>query len=218
MVSNCRRLDVRPPGNVVAAGATLLGQQVFGPPNVKGWDGGRSWITTSTFLQRGNLAGMLLGVTRVEDIFKEDPALLEEESGSEEGMTGSDEPMRPDAAPEAETGRRARRPEQGFGGGRGMGGLRAMESARWRRELDLRERCRAAGATGDGAIVDRLAADLLAVELSPEARAALVDYVRGKRASLGIEEGVLLEKKGYGEATLRELAHLILSLPEAQLN
>ena len=93
-----------------------------------------------------------------------------------------------------------------------------MESARWRRELDLRERCRAAGATSDAAMVERLAGDLLAVELSPEARAALVEYVRGKRESLGIEAGALLEKKAYGEATLRELAHLILSLPEAQLN
>ncbi|HUR28993.1 MAG TPA: DUF1800 domain-containing protein, partial [Planctomycetota bacterium] len=55
MVSNCRRLGVDPPGGVIAAGAAQIGQQVFGPPNVKGWDGGRAWITTSTFLQRGNL-------------------------------------------------------------------------------------------------------------------------------------------------------------------
>ena len=93
-----------------------------------------------------------------------------------------------------------------------------MESSRWRRDLDLRDRCRTSGATSDTAIVDRLAADLLAVDLSPEARIALVDYVRGERVSLGIDEGQLLEKKAYGESTCRELAHLILSLPEAQLN
>ena len=32
-----------------------LGQALFDPPNVAGWAGGRTWITPSTFLQRGNL-------------------------------------------------------------------------------------------------------------------------------------------------------------------
>jgi hypothetical protein len=32
----------------------------FLPPNVKGWDGGAAWITTSTLLQRYNLAAALL--------------------------------------------------------------------------------------------------------------------------------------------------------------
>ncbi len=223
MVANCRRLGVNPPGNVLAAGASLLGQQVFGPPNVKGWDGGRAWITTSTFLQRGNLVGMLLGVTRVEDIFKEDPAMLADDENAADGAMsdepmGESEPMEPVPKTPPTPGKQKAK-NNDLGGGRGVNaGLRMMESSRWRRELDLRERCRACKATSDQAIVDRLASDLLAVELSPEARVALVEYVRGERTSLGIEEGQLLEKKAYGEATLRELGHLILSLPEAQLN
>ena len=32
-----------------------LGQALFDPPNVAGWAGGRTWITPSTLLQRGNL-------------------------------------------------------------------------------------------------------------------------------------------------------------------
>jgi uncharacterized protein (DUF1800 family) len=32
-----------------------LGQQVFYPPNVKGWAGGRTWINSATFLGRANL-------------------------------------------------------------------------------------------------------------------------------------------------------------------
>ena len=32
-----------------------LGQTLFEPPNVAGWAGGRTWITPSTLLQRGNL-------------------------------------------------------------------------------------------------------------------------------------------------------------------
>ncbi len=37
-----------------------IGQAVFYPPNVQGWDGGRSWINTSTLLGRSNLVGELL--------------------------------------------------------------------------------------------------------------------------------------------------------------
>src|SRR5204863_9470629 len=32
-----------------------LGQALFNPPNVAGWPGGRTWITPSTLLERGNL-------------------------------------------------------------------------------------------------------------------------------------------------------------------
>jgi uncharacterized protein (DUF1800 family) len=37
-----------------------IGQAVFYPPNVKGWDGGRTWINTSTLIGRSNLVGELL--------------------------------------------------------------------------------------------------------------------------------------------------------------
>jgi uncharacterized protein (DUF1800 family) len=37
-----------------------LGQAVFFPPNVKGWDGGRAWINSSTLLGRANLVRWLL--------------------------------------------------------------------------------------------------------------------------------------------------------------
>ena len=41
------------------AALRTLGQELFEPPNVKGWEGGRSWIGASTFLARCNLAGQL---------------------------------------------------------------------------------------------------------------------------------------------------------------
>jgi hypothetical protein len=37
-----------------------MGQNIFYPPNVKGWDGGRSWINTSTLFIRQNLLVYLL--------------------------------------------------------------------------------------------------------------------------------------------------------------
>ena len=39
---------------------TELGQSLFFPPNVNGWDGGRSWINSATLLGRANLVHELL--------------------------------------------------------------------------------------------------------------------------------------------------------------
>ncbi|HEV7214201.1 MAG TPA: DUF1800 domain-containing protein [Chloroflexota bacterium] len=39
---------------------TLLGQQLFNPPNVAGWPGGPSWINTGTILNRYNEANRLV--------------------------------------------------------------------------------------------------------------------------------------------------------------
>lgn len=36
-------------------GLAVVGQSLFHPPNVKGWDGGRAWINSSTLIGRSNL-------------------------------------------------------------------------------------------------------------------------------------------------------------------
>jgi uncharacterized protein (DUF1800 family) len=41
-----------------------IGQGLFYPPNVKGWDGGRAWINASTILGRANLVAQLLSDNR----------------------------------------------------------------------------------------------------------------------------------------------------------
>jgi hypothetical protein len=51
--------DLPPP--LVSWGITRqLGQDLFAPPNVKGWDGGVTWITTNTLLTRYNDAQSLV--------------------------------------------------------------------------------------------------------------------------------------------------------------
>jgi hypothetical protein len=52
-------------GTTALAQATeQLGQNVFSPPSVKGWDGGRSWLNGQTLLFRQNLA---LALTSTDD-------------------------------------------------------------------------------------------------------------------------------------------------------
>jgi uncharacterized protein (DUF1800 family) len=60
----------------------LMGQNLFLPPSVKGWDGGRSWINTSTLYVRQNILAFLLtgkkpqGYDALSDAEKFDPAPL----------------------------------------------------------------------------------------------------------------------------------------------
>jgi uncharacterized protein (DUF1800 family) len=44
----------------LAQGLDGIGQALFNPPNVKGWDGGRAWINSSTLIGRSNLMVDLL--------------------------------------------------------------------------------------------------------------------------------------------------------------
>jgi len=45
----------------LAAELQMNGQGLFFPPNVKGWDGGRTWINSSTILGRANMMARVIG-------------------------------------------------------------------------------------------------------------------------------------------------------------
>lgn len=53
------RTPVRNMDTLIEA-TNLMGQQLFYPPSVKGWDGGRAWINTSTLFIRQNIVLYLL--------------------------------------------------------------------------------------------------------------------------------------------------------------
>jgi uncharacterized protein (DUF1800 family) len=61
LVGSVRMLERQmPPAQVCFALTRNLGQDLFAPPNVKGWDGGLSWITTNNLLSRYNEAAALV--------------------------------------------------------------------------------------------------------------------------------------------------------------
>jgi uncharacterized protein (DUF1800 family) len=55
LTDNSKRVDQKPLISKVEA----MGQQLFAPPNVKGWPGGKNWLNTSTVLARANFAQQL---------------------------------------------------------------------------------------------------------------------------------------------------------------
>jgi uncharacterized protein (DUF1800 family) len=61
LVGSVRMLECDLPPTLASWGMTRqLGQDLFAPPNVKGWDGGITWITTNTLLERYNDADALV--------------------------------------------------------------------------------------------------------------------------------------------------------------
>ncbi|HXA45451.1 MAG TPA: DUF1800 domain-containing protein [Candidatus Angelobacter sp.] len=61
LIGSVRMLECDLPPTLVSWGMLRqLGQDIFAPPNVKGWDGGVTWITTNTLLTRYNDAQSLV--------------------------------------------------------------------------------------------------------------------------------------------------------------
>jgi uncharacterized protein (DUF1800 family) len=60
VVQAARQFEVALPMGQVQNALRQMGQVLFAPPNVKGWDGGRAWINTQTLLARYNLADAYL--------------------------------------------------------------------------------------------------------------------------------------------------------------
>ncbi len=62
VVGTLRLLDIEPPNPApLFAALDQMGQVPFAPPNVKGWPGGKTWISTSTLFVRYNTAVWLAG-------------------------------------------------------------------------------------------------------------------------------------------------------------
>lgn len=60
LVGTVRMLECELPPPLISTNLLRsLGQDIFAPPNVKGWDGGLAWITTNNLLARYNEAAML---------------------------------------------------------------------------------------------------------------------------------------------------------------
>ncbi len=60
VIGMLRSLKATTNTQLVAKGLLNIGQGLFYPPNVKGWDGGRTWINSSTLLGRANLVADIL--------------------------------------------------------------------------------------------------------------------------------------------------------------
>jgi len=201
LVGAARRLSLDPPERLVLAGAASLGEKLFYPPNVKGWDGGETWITTGSLMQRGNLAGVLLGRVELTNFLNHDP--LE----SQDVVLNQSQRKRSPAE--------IKRLRRTLGV---LRDLKEVERAGWRPRINLSGRLKADGVVGDRDIVRALCDALLAIEVGDETHRALTGIWIAMREEQELQEHDLWSSPKTAEDQLRTLAHVILSLPEAQLN
>ena len=93
-----------------------------------------------------------------------------------------------------------------------------LDSLLWEPEYYLTGRMDLEGTGGDSAIVEQLSGDLLPRPLSPGVHGELVHRLSVLREGYGLEQGDFLLGGPDTEHALRDLAFVILSLPEAQLH
>lgn len=231
LVGCSRRLDMPLPAGFVREGAAELGQELFFPPSVKGWDEGPAWITTSSLMLRGNLAGMALGVVEWEEVLAGRGLLARADgAGSRDGERMSDDEMMSgdDQGPEFDDG------DDVMGGDPMMGGddldadgrtqmpkqIRDLRSAIgdvYQPRINLAWRLSRAGVTTDAGIADRLLSAALAIEPPADLRARLEQRLAAERATLGVKDGALLDDPS-AEDVLRRALHWLLATPAAQLS
>ena len=223
LVSTARKLGVEPPPELIVGGARLLGESLLEPPNVEGWEGGLAWITTSSLMTRANLVGVMLGAVHLEELAI-DPELLDEAHPDEQCMgMGMGMGMGMQASEGELSGREMRALLQPLG--REYRGLGRLLRNGWRPRLSLVASLRDSGARTDREIVDQLCARLLSVQPDERTRLDLSAFLARGREQIGRAEGALLAVRRGGfasgravEELLRETAHLVLCLPEAQLH
>jgi hypothetical protein len=198
-----------------------LGQSLFDPPNVAGWAGGRTWITPSTLLERGNLLRGVL-FPDVKAFRPPDRSLSATDSrvGQRlaQGMGITEATKESDAGSNmlAESNMMVDRDEDyntRYGGYKGY--LMAWERTKVIRRspaaIDLTSMIRTAGADTVDKVVDHFIERFLSVTVAEMDRARLIEFLRGKLGTSTIRSGEKLEE------SLRELLYVVWSMPQYQL-
>jgi uncharacterized protein (DUF1800 family) len=202
-----------------------LGQELFYPPNVAGWKGGRSWITPAILLQRGDFVRDVLFpdfvnfqppdrqmpetnrevARKIAQGYDITSATLEVEKNASSENSMSMFNMMADA-------------DEGFNTryGSTMGYIEAFRRVkpipRQAAQVNFTQMALNAGCHTTAEVVDYLLARFLRTPLAADDRQALVDFLTKE---LGTERIELASS--YLEDPVRLLVHLIMSTPEYQL-
>jgi uncharacterized protein (DUF1800 family) len=223
VVSTYKKLGLREIPTIPDFGrmTASLGQSLFDPPNVAGWAGGRTWITPSTLLQRGNLFREVL-FPDVKNFRPPDRALSATDRAVGErlarGMDITEATRESDATPNmmAESNMMVERDEDyntRYGGYKGylMAFERTKAIPRRPAAIDLTAMTKAHGADTADKIVDAFARRFLAVPISPKDRAVLTKLLSDRVGSSTVQPGE------QTETALREVLYVLLSMPDYQV-
>lgn len=213
LASLCHKLDVHPSSEFLHRTAILLGQGFYFPPSVKGWREGLAWMSNDALMRRGNCTGLIVGDYGSPDLSLRVQAWIDREhaglnGGPEEGAA-SWKPLQNeiDALDEHE-----------------------HEVFDLRRQIDPRSdwkpwdpcarflpRLSERGITKVPELVQFLLDEWLAISVPRETQSTVLRFVEEHCAELGVDPAKLLEDRAALTKVLPAVAHLVWSLPEAQL-
>jgi hypothetical protein len=197
-----------------------LGQWLFFPPTVAGWEGGSAWITPSTLVARGNFAREVLFPDLsfvAPDRQAWDPLVRETGRRISQGENITQATGAGEGQSTSESMQRAVRDEDfntRYGAMRGfqMALQRVKPIMRDAADVSITDLVLRGGAQNTGQAVEILSRQFLAIPLSQEQRNRLQQWLSQE---LGTTE--LNRAKSYMEDSMRHLLHAMLSLPEYQL-
>jgi uncharacterized protein DUF1800 len=198
-----------------------LGQSLFDPPNVAGWAGGRTWVTPSTLLERGNLfRGVLF--PDVKNFRAPDRAMSATDARVGQrlaqgmGITEATKEDSDGSTMVAESNAMVERDEDyntRYGGYKGY--LMAFERTklipRHTAPINLTAMIQAAGADTPLKVVDHFGRRFLSVGLNDKDRTVLAKFLVDRLGTTLMTPGPKLEE------SLRETLYLVLSMPEYQV-
>jgi uncharacterized protein (DUF1800 family) len=198
-----------------------LGQLLFYPPTVAGWTSGRGWITPSTLVARGNFVRDVLfpDIAFIPpDRYAPDPQIREVAR-----RIGRGEEISRATAPEAIPGEQSMSNQMAdrdedfntrYGSFRGyqMALQRLKPILRDAASVQISDLVTRAQAKTCSEAVDALTTQFMSVPLSAKQRDDLIQWLQ---RDLGTDN--LKTAQTYMEDSLRQLLHILLSLPEYQL-
>ena len=241
VVSTCRKLGLGEIPGVPDFNTTTrtLGQELFHPPNVAGWEGGRSWVTPALLLERGNFARQVLfpdianfqppdqrmpelnrkvavklaqGYEITEATRERGPGMGDTAAGGIDGAAMSD------TVPAVSMFNRMAGADEDFNTRYGSthGWMEAFRRVkpipRRAAQLSLTAMVTEAGLQTSTEVVDYFAARLLRLPLSADERQVLIDFLSQE---LGTD--TIAPALSYLEEPVRLVVHLIMSTPAYQL-
>jgi hypothetical protein len=226
LISTYKKLGLKAMPGVPNFGITAaLGQQLGAPPNVAGWQGGRTWINPSTLLQRQNFARYMLFPREIPPPSRQPMDFVATIIGHGPYQQLQDMAQHGDftSAPamvmeESGLNRRPGVNTETYNIFRGVynGAVHMLEvlkvDPQTPAQIDLRGMVRQAGVSTAADAVDYLAHRFLRTPLQPGDRGDLIVFLQKRLGDSGLDfTRVALE------TNLRALLHLLMSLPEYQL-
>lgn len=187
----------------VSGALALMGQDLFNPPNVKGWNEGRDWINSRTLLARVNFASLLADemnrrVSLLDTLRGLDPSA----TASTPRSSGSAAPSMSMSAPSMSAGMNAMSAPSMSSGASMMGGAMASQTS-----ATNASKARTTATAPDEA-VDLLWNSLFrGMEMPAPTRALLLKYATDDKP----------DNKQLPEGKVQGLINLMVSLPEYQL-